>query len=239
MRINIDKLRFKKDFDRIRILHWVHFLLILLITFIEVKYHSIFSTFIRIFIILIFYKLFFQTVRNLFYTYFSFLFVVYVYLAIGLIQALFIYHNRTLVDLNLLTMIILSVECYMLSSPIYFPRVNWWIYDFRYRHDLPITITVGEGNNEIEGRLTDLRRYAGCVLLFEDLEIGSVLHINTSDIAVPLTAEVMSKHVYSMERGLSYGVKFNFESPKEKKRFDYFSRYFKKNGRLKLSSNFQ
>jgi ribosomal protein S1 len=64
---------------------------------------------------------------------------------------------------------------YFLSSPIYYPRVSWWEYDFRYRDDLKIEVKSFE--DVIDARLTDLRRQAGCVAIFEELKIGQEIKV--------------------------------------------------------------
>ena len=125
---------------------------------------------------------------------------------------------------------------YILSSPIYYPRVSWWEYDFRYRDDLKIE--VKEGDHQYVARLTDLRRYAGCVAVFEELKLGDEITIiaKVDDASVSLRGQVMSKRRDLIGRPLIYGVQFKFDSRSNKKRYIQLVRLWKKekNSKRKL-----
>jgi hypothetical protein len=125
---------------------------------------------------------------------------------------------------------------YILSSPIYYPRVSWWEYDFRYRDDLRIIVKAGE--SEYEARLTDLRRYAGCVGLFEELKLGDEIIINAkiNNVTMFLRGQVMSKRRYLIGRPVIYGVMFKFDSRVNKKRYIQLVQMWKKekNNKRKL-----
>jgi hypothetical protein len=125
---------------------------------------------------------------------------------------------------------------YILSSPIYYPRVSWWEYDFRYRDDLRIKVKSGE--SEYEARLTDLRRYAGCVGLFEELKLGDEIIVNAKidDVTMILRGQVMSKRRYLIGRPVIYGVMFKFDSRVNKKRYIQLVQMWKKekNNKRKL-----
>ena len=125
---------------------------------------------------------------------------------------------------------------YILSSPIYYPRVSWWEYDFRYRDDLRIKVKSNE--SEFDARLTDLRRYAGCVALFEEVKMGDEIMVTAKveDISVNLRGQVMSKRRDLIGRPLIYGVKFKFDSRSNRKRYLELVRLWKieKNSKRKL-----
>ena len=56
--------------------------------------------------------------------------------------------------------------------------VKWWIYDFRYRNDVKIIVyhfSDIKKETKINGRLTDVRRGAGCITLFENFPVGESL----------------------------------------------------------------
>ncbi|MGZ3807061.1 MAG: hypothetical protein ACXVCE_03175, partial [Bacteriovorax sp.] len=112
----------------------------------------------------------------------------------------------------------------------------WWEYDFRYRDDLKITVKAHE--TEYDARLTDLRRYAGCVALFEELKLGDEIVINAKveDVSVSLRGNVMSKRKDLIGRPLIYGVQLKFDSRGNKKRYIELVRLWKreKNNKRKL-----
>jgi len=87
--------------------------------------------------------------------------------------------------------------------------VNWWEYDFRFRHDLKIKIE-GDNEKEFEGRLTDLRQGAGCILSFEDFEVGKKIKIKISSESPQqiYEAEIKSSRRNIDGRPKIYGVYF-------------------------------
>jgi hypothetical protein len=105
------------------------------------------------------------------------------------------------------------IEMIILFSPIYFPIVSWWNYDFRFRHDLKIQVRNVESVEKI-ARLSDLRRGAGCVSSFEDYAIGSdiTLVVKLAGREFELEAEIFSRRQYSLGRPFIYGVKVNLET---------------------------
>lgn len=127
----------------------------------------------------------------------------------------------------------------MLSSPIYFPLIRWWEYDFRYRNDIKANVQYNESS--FEGRLTDLRRGAGCVVLFENLNVGEYFEItvisNKKELA--LKAEIMSKREYSIARGYTYGVKFHFARDGEKNNFAKLCHLWNQERTSKLKMKFK
>jgi hypothetical protein len=151
-------------------------------------------------------------------------------------EQFFILHHPHIGVLYLISTIILIMKMYILSSPIYYPRVSWWEYDFRYRDDLKIDVKDHE--HEYEARLTDLRRFAGCVALFEELKLGHeiVISAKVDDELVNLRGQVMSKRRDLIGRPLIYGVQFKFDSRSNKKRYIRLVRLWKKekNSKRKL-----
>jgi hypothetical protein len=110
---------------------------------------------------------------------------------------------------------LLGVEVYILSSPIYYPRVMWWEYDFRYRTDLKVDI-FSEATEKSESRITDLRRNAGCIASFEEIKPGTIIKVESPRYFKGiLEVEIISKRIYSLGRPFSYGVKFCLNNPEE------------------------
>jgi hypothetical protein len=104
------------------------------------------------------------------------------------------------------------MEMYILLSPIFYPRVNWWEYDFRYRDDIKADVKIDE--QSYKGRLSDLRREAGCLSCFEVLDIGATVDIEAE--GNNYKAEIMSRREYSLGRPLHYGIKFVSNSSEDK-----------------------
>ena len=96
-------------------------------------------------------------------------------------------------------------------------------------------------SKEVEGRLTDLRRDAGCVISFENYKIGDnlMLHSQGEFKDLVLHCEVMSQRVYSIGRGINYGVKFHFKNLEEKRDFLRFIRFWKKERSKKIEMKFK
>jgi len=183
-------------------------------------------------------KPYYKTIKQRYYTYWSFSFVLFFYLAYKIYEQYYIYSHEHIAILYSISSFVLIVKMYLLSSPIYYPQVNWWEYDFRYRDDLRISIKSNE--SDYKGRLTDLRRHAGCVAVFEDLKIGDEIIINAKldEELVILRGIVMSKRRDIIGRPLIYGVQFKFDSRSNKKRYISLEKMWKKQKNSKKKMKF-
>lgn len=179
---------------------------------------------------------YYKTIKHRYYTYWTFSTLLFLYILFKINEQFFVLHQSHIGILYMISCLILILKMYILSSPIYYPRVNWWEYDFRYRDDL--RIKVKSEDNEYDARLTDLRRFAGCVGLFEELRLGDEIVINAKvdDVTVNLRGQVMSKRRDLIGRPLIYGVKFKFDSRSNKKRYIRLERLWKqeKNNKRRL-----
>lgn len=135
----------------------------------------------------------------------------------------------------LVALVLLGLESRELWTPIYYPIMSWWEYDFRYRNDLKVKAIVDA--QEIEGRLTDLRKGAGCVSLFKDLKVGEYVHVELKD-GKSFKVEIMSKRYYSLGRPLSYGVRFELIEESERDEFRKFSKFWRNNRKKKRKEKF-
>lgn len=162
---------------------------------------------------------YYKTIKHRYYTYWTFSAFLFFYMLFKINEQFYIVHHPHIGVLYIISIVLLVLKMYMLSSPIYYPRVNWWEYDFRYRDDLRIQVKC-EGQ-EFEARLTDLRRYAGCVGLFEELKLGQeiIITAKVEDSSVNLRGQVMSKRRDLIGRPLIYGIMFKFDSRTNKKRY--------------------
>ncbi|MFT6068771.1 MAG: hypothetical protein ACJAT2_002410 [Bacteriovoracaceae bacterium] len=214
MRIVFNYLKLKDDFNRLEVLHWGHFAFVLLgLTFELTNGLGIMSWLISVALLSVFYKSFFTTKKELFYSFWTF----------STALALFIFYKVIFSEctsfesalLYLTGLSLLGVEVYILSSPIYYPRVMWWEYDFRYRTDLKVDI-FSEATEKSESRITDLRRNAGCIASFEEIKPGTIIKVESPRYFKGiLEVEIISKRIYSLGRPFSYGVKFCLNNPEE------------------------
>ncbi len=213
MRIVLNYLKLKEDTNRLEILHWGHFAFVFLGITLELFYGlGLLSWIIQVGCLFIFYRLFFITKKELFYSFWTFSALLFLFLLNKILfSPLPTMEIRLLYFLGLC---LLGIEVYILSSPIYYPRVSWWEYDFRYRTDLRVSI-INE-NNKTDARVTDLRRSAACIASFEEFKVGQEIEIKSdSYFSGSLKLEIVSKRIYSLGRPYSYGVKFVLKNEEE------------------------
>ncbi|MBC7537718.1 MAG: hypothetical protein H7281_02775 [Bacteriovorax sp.] len=181
---------------------------------------------------------YYKTIKHRYYTYWTFSTILFFYILFKINEQFFVVHHSHIGILYLISCLILILKMYILSSPIYYPRVSWWEYDFRYRDDLRIKVKSFE--SEYDARLTDLRRFAGCVALFEEVKLGDeiIIHAKVDDISVSLRGQVMSKRRDLIGRPLIYGVMFKFDSRSNKKRYIQLVRLWKKEKHSKRKLKF-
>jgi hypothetical protein len=155
-------------------------------------------------------------------------------------ESSFIYSDFFSLKLYIAATLVLGLESFLISSPIFFPRITWWEYDFRYKGDLKVIAMLNQ--EKYQGRLTDLRRGAGCVVLFENIDIGEKIIVSLAN-GHQIHGEIMTKREPVLGRGITYGLKIIFYNSEDKKHFLYFSKQWRldrKNRRkVNFSRNFQ
>lgn len=191
---------------------------------------------IRLMFFLYLSKPYYKTIKNRFYTYWTFSLLLLIYLVFKFNEQYFELDQVHIAILYAFSTLILIIKMYLLSSPIYYPRFNWWEYDFRYRDDLKIK--VKKNDEEYEGRLTDLRRQAGCVAVFEEMSLGSeiIVSAKVDEESVNLRGIVMSKRKELLGRPQIYGIQFKFDSRTNKKRYGQLKKIWnlEKNNKKKI-----
>lgn len=245
MNINPRNLSLKQDYDRTKWMHLAHFALLLFAFCMEWYYgRTGFLGFVGSVIVLsIFYRLSYQTIKNLYYTFWTFAGILLVYLGSKTFTSFMQDGSPALLYLYGLALIFLIIEMYILSSPLYYPIVNWWEYDFRFRYDLKIKLKERSSEDEdwSEIRLTDLRRGAGCVASFDEYKKGQILELKcpTENKTYHFKVEVMSKRQYSVGRPFHYGVSFMLESDHLKEDYQSFFNYWKRRKQAKRQLKFE
>ena len=169
MKIGFSSLKLKREFDRVKLLNWIHFSLTIIGLLLEISYGFIgLEGLFKLIIFAFVYRLYFRVIQNLYYSYWTFSVFLMTYLLVGFFQGVFTFQTSIISYNYLLAILFLFMEMYTLSSPIYYPMVKWWIYDFRYRNDVKIFVyqfSDTRKEKKINGRLTDVRRGAGCIAL--------------------------------------------------------------------------
>ena len=232
------ELNFKYETKTIKFLMRAFFFLIHLAIMTEIVATPKFRLVVRLLFFLWLAKPYYSTIKHRYYTYWSFSFLLFFYLLFKIYEQFFILDNDHIGILYLVSTLLLVFKMYLLSSPIYYPQVSWWEYDFRYRDDLKISIKSGE--HDFAARLTDLRRQAGCVACFSELKLGEEIVINAAldEDNVLLRGVVMSKRRDVIGRPLIYGVQFKFDSQSNKKRYIRLVRLWKKQKNNKRKMKF-
>ncbi|WP_127715394.1 hypothetical protein [Halobacteriovorax sp. HLS] len=237
--IDLSNLKIRQDIDRVHLLQWGHFSILMLAFVAEgILDFKIITMCLRILMGLLFYKLYFKTLADLYYSFWTFSAGLALYLSYNLYCVVANQSNLQVFYLYLVAMIILFVQMYILLSPIYYPRVSWWEYDFRYRDDLKVKLYCDE--LESEARLTDLRRGAGCLSAFKNLEVGTNVKIHADNGIQNFTflVEIMSRRQYSLGRPSSHGVKFIFNEEYSEKSYDEFYTFWKREKIAKSKKRF-
>ena len=183
------------------------------------------------------YKFFREVLSNFQYSFWSFAigFFLYILITIGKGGE----GSFFIVNCYLIALIFLMALCWTLSSPIFFPRISWWEYDFRFCGELKIIISVD--GVEVPGRLTDLRQGAGCIMLFKKLELEKeiTIHYNNGDGVNAYKVRIMSRRSTTLGRGYTYGVKFCLFDSEDEKKIKYLSDIWKVEKKAKCVAKFE
>ena len=233
MKLSLNKLKLKQDIDRFEVLHWgVFFFLLLGALYQCVSHGGWFLFLIQVCFFTFFFFFLRKLLRDLYYSFWTFTGLLAIFLVFKIVRVDFWEFSffSYLTSLSLL-----ATEAYLLWTPIFYPMISWWEYDFRYRNDLKVKAIVDA--QEIEGRLTDLRKGAGCISLFKELKVGEYVHIELED-GKSFKVEIMSKRYYSLGRPLSYGVRFELVEESEKQEFRLFSKFWRNSRKQKRKEKF-
>ncbi|MBF0205796.1 MAG: PilZ domain-containing protein [Oligoflexia bacterium] len=247
----IKNLRWGQEFKKVASLYLSFSILISLGIVLEwvVKEINLWGMLLRLAVMGILCRLAYRSMKKLYYTFWFFASLFFLYAATKLFHYLAVDLNWQLAQVYFLVLVVILVVGHILSSPIYYPRVRWWIYDFRYRGDLIIKVRLPNTENSsnylnrqtFNGRLTDLRRGAGCVLLFERLQVGDRIFIyaDSKYSEIRLVAMVVSVREYSLGRGYIHGVKFIFDDAEERQSYIGFSKYWREEIKIKIQQEFE
>ena len=175
------------------------------------------SFFIELIFVIALIRFYSRAHRNKNYALWGFSAVMAIYILLRILHFTFIDYNILVLYVGFLAAIFLSINSYLLGSPLYFPRVQWWEYDFRYRGDLKAKVKI-EGN-DFEVRVADLRRGCLSFLSFEKISLGEVVEVMISfgDTSYKVKGRLKTSREDIPGRPIRYGLVLNIETDKEKK----------------------
>jgi hypothetical protein len=151
---------------------------------------------------------------------------------------MFVIDQPMIAFLFFVSILFLLIACYIISSPLYYPRVHWWEYDFRFRADIRCMVEID--GRQYRGRLADLRRGAACLELFHHIHVGQPIQINLEILNQNFTlfSEVRSKREPIIGRSIVYGIKFVNSDLEHKQRLKLLTNYWRESKKIKIRNKF-
>jgi hypothetical protein len=233
---------YQRDYQYSKILLFVLMLLFggnLFLEFFYVKDFSFKELIFSLVFFGIFFKFYYKALSELLYTFWGLSLFLFPYLLYSFVYSLSYGEYTMGGDFYLLMIVLHVLMLYLMSSPVYYPRVPWWEYDFRYRVDLKINVYLED--QKFDGRLTDLRRSAGCIVMFKEMKLGSEVTIDPkieeTDFTLKCVLTSLSEQIPG--RGFSYGVKFIFKDSEAKANFSSFMELWNKRNKVKIQEKFK
>lgn len=230
------------DFQRARIIQFGLMLTTLFLCIVMRKYERQIFTFtfvLELSFLLLMFNFYFKAQRHRNYAYWGISFIVGLYLLRAVLQYTFIDYNALILYFSFLSFIFLGINIYIMSSPIFYPRVQWWEYDFRYRGDLKAITEID--SKTFESRLTDLRRDAACIDLFEVLEVDTRLsvtvEVDSKKYQIPAIVKTRTQVIPG--RPWRYGIKVDFVDNQHKSEFAELKRKWSNITQVKLRNKFK
>ncbi len=235
------KLNLQNSYDKVKFFTLVQFAFILVAFVSEalVTRNVLNFSFFFQFILLIFaYNFYFSALTNLYYSFWNMSLVFGIYYLVSMGRNFLVFGNPLIGLLFLISIIFLVVSCYIVSSPLYYPRFHWWEYDFRFRADIRCWVEVD--GQQFRGRLSDLRRGAACLELFNGMPVGQPIQINSQILNqnFSLQAEVRSRREPIIGRSIIYGIKFIDSDLEHRQRLKFLTNYWNESKKIKIRNKF-
>ena len=235
------KFNFQNSYDKVRFLTLMQFILVFIafVTEALLTHSAIYFSFLFQLVLLVFtYNFYYKALTNLYYSYWNISIILSIYYLVSLARNFLTFGYPFVGMLFLVSLVLLVIACYIISSPLYYPRVHWWEYDFRFRADIRCSVEI-DGNQYI-GRLSDLRRGAACLELFSHTQVGQPIQINLEILNQNFTlfAEVRSKREPIIGRSIVYGVKFVNNDLEHKQRLRLLTNYWHESKKIKIRNKF-
>ncbi len=236
-----NKLNLQNSYDKVKFLTLLQFALVLVCFVSEaIITQSVlnFSFIFQFILLLACFNFYYNALSNLYYSYWNISVLLAIYYFVSLTRNFLIVGHPMIGFLFFLSLIFLFCACYMISSPLYFPRVHWWEYDFRFRADIKCSVEID--GTQFKGRLSDLRRGAACMELFNHAQVGQPIQINLEILNQNFTlfAEIRSKREPIIGRSIIYGIKFVSNDLEQKQRLRLLTNYWNESKKIKIRNKF-
>ena len=193
---------------------------------------------VEIFVLVAMFRFYVRAYKNKNYAYWGISGLIGCYLLRHILHFTFIEYDIFILYLGFLGAIFLSINCFVMSSPLYYPRVQWWEYDFRYRGDLKAIIK--KGAEQYEARVIDLRR--GCVSLetFEYIDLGTEVEseVQYGSKIYSMTGTLKTLRQLVPGRPYRYGVNLKFDEDTDRKTYMELKKIWSLNKKVKLRRKF-
>lgn len=239
--LRLPRYNLQNSYDKVKFLTLLQFAFVLMAFIAEaISTKSIlyFSFFFQFAILLAIFNFYFKALSHLYYSFWNISFILFIYYLVSMIRNLTISEHVMIGFLYCLSLACLIMACYIISSPLYYPRVNWWEYDFRFRADIRCWADID--GQQYRGRLSDLRRGAACLELFHHMPVNQPLqiHVEVMNQNFTLFAEVRSKREPILGRSIIYGIKFVNHDLEQKQRMKLLTNYWRENKKIKIRNKF-
>lgn len=235
------RLNLQNSYDKVKFLTILQFVFVL-IGFVGEAFATQtvlnFSFLFQFILLVATYNFYYNSLSNLYYSYWNISLILSVYYIVSASRNLLVIGGPFVAFLFCMSLIFLLIACYIISSPLYYPRFHWWEYDFRFRADIRCWIEVD--GKQFMGRLSDLRRGAACLELFHNAPVGHQIQISTEILNqnFVLDAEIRSKREPIVGRAIIYGVKFINEDLEQKQRLKFLTHYWHESKKIKIRNKF-
>lgn len=235
------KLNLQNSYDKVKFLTILQFVFVLIAFISEAMItHSVlnFSFIFQLILLLVSYNFYYNALSNLFYSYWNMSLIFGIYYLVSLTRNFLVIGDPLIGLLFMMSVIFLLFACYIISSPLYYPRFHWWEYDFRFRADIKCWVEID--GKQYRGRLSDLRRGAACLELFHGTTVGHPIQVSVDILNQNFTlfGEVRSKREPIIGRSIIYGVKFINSDLEQKQRLKFLSNYWKESKKIKIRNKF-
>jgi hypothetical protein len=235
------KFNLQNSYDKVKFLTLLQFLFVLVAFVAEALVtQSVlnFSFIFQFILVLASFNFYYNALSNLYYSYWNISFVLIVYYLVSLTRNFLVLDQPMIGLMFFCCLLFLSSACYIISSPLYYPRVHWWEYDFRFRADIRCSAEID--GHQYRGRLSDLRRGAACLELFNHAQIGQPIQINLEILNQNFTlfAEIRSKREPIIGRSIIYGIKFVNNDLEQKQRLRLLTNYWHESKKIKIRNKF-
>lgn len=235
------KLNLQNSYDKVKFLTLLQFVFVIIAFVAEaLATQSVlnFSFIFQFIVLLVAYNFYYSALTNLFYSYWNMSVVFGVYYLVSLSRNFLVLKNPMIGFLFLLSLFFILIACYIVSSPLYYPRFHWWEYDFRFRADVKCWVEVD--GKQYRGRLSDLRRGAACLELFNNISVGHPIQVSVEILNQNFTlfAEIRSKREPIIGRSIIYGVKFINSDLEQRQRLKFLTNYWNESKKIKIRNKF-